>query len=114
MTPSIGRIDLVLGDILSNGPTTAKDIRTLLAAWDGTPQDVERILDALNDLLEGHGVEVIYSNNFVSRYWQQTGLVYVNTGDLYNPTVYFDTEKDRFYVGDVATPIERETQRFDT
>lgn len=48
----------------------------------------------------GYGVEAIRDECFwVDRYWQNIVLLYVNTGETYDTTLYYDVIKDIFGLG---------------
>jgi hypothetical protein len=49
-----------------------------------------------NAILEGHGIEATRGSRFISHYYQDTNLLYVNMGDAYVETVCFDTFKEKF------------------
>lgn len=64
-------------------------------------------LYAINEILEGYGIEAIQKeSNWVSHYWQDTQFLYVNMGDTYTPTIFYDTREDRFIVSDFGTVVE--------
>lgn len=61
------------------------------------PSYRELSLNALNYLLEGHGVESINNPNvFVDNYYHDCVIEYVNVGDSYYPTIYLDTINQTF------------------
>lgn len=47
-------------------------------------------LEAINEVLEGFGTEVIEVEGFIHQYYQGFGASYVNTGDTYSPTILLD------------------------
>ena len=59
------------------------------------PPRVEKILEALNELLEGYGTEVI-RGRYVDSFWRESQLAYVNMGETYAPTIGYDTEEDEY------------------
>ena len=64
-------------------------------------------LEALNEILEGYGIESIRKgSSWVSHYWQDTRFLYVNMGDTYAPTILYDTRKDKYIVSDFGTVVE--------
>lgn len=49
-----------------------------------TPSDR---MDLINDLLGGHGVEAIRSDNWFNGYWGDVCATYINFGDTYDATI---------------------------
>jgi hypothetical protein len=61
------------------------------------PRTIELILEALNELLGGHGVEAIqHEEIYVDRYHGNIVASYINTGDTYSPTILLDHIKNRW------------------
>lgn len=70
----------------------------------------ERVMEALNEVLDCHGVEAIRSEGEWDRYYGDVVAVYLNTGDTYCTTVLLDTEGE-FHVtsyGDWLEAFEQE------
>lgn len=62
-----------------------------------SPPIHDLILEALNEVLDGHGTEPISVEGvWIDRYFGETAAVYVNMGDPYLSTIIYDTEQDRF------------------
>lgn len=76
-----------------------------------TSADVDWALDLANFHLGGHGVESIKDDGWEPHYLD-IGLLYVNMGDPYKPTLMFDTRTVRFLVGNWGDYIERHARRF--
>ena len=75
---------------------------------------VDTALDTLNKEIKGYGVEPVRGRDWVSHYYQDTNLLYVNKGDTYEPTVVYDTLKDIWYVGTSwGDMIESDMKRFE-
>ena len=56
------------------------------------PSDQELEMNAINELLEGHGIESIkLEGAYVNRYWGACVATYVNMGDTYTTTIVFNT-----------------------
>ena len=97
--------------------TKAQKIRALMKGeqYDmdyGNPnpreQEIDMILDDINKILNGHGVEHIENyGNWVNHWYQNTNLLYVNMGDTYTPTIVYDTEKEQFICGDWGSIVEK-------
>lgn len=84
--------------------------RELMAA-EGRTRQVEEALELANEMLDGYGVEAI-SGNWVGGFWGDTVCLYVNMGDTYAATIFYDAIKGRFYVGDWATFLETRGDRY--
>lgn len=115
MIPSKKTIANQLGESLrkeygNNIDIQVKQIRQAMEDVTGY-KDVDRCLDTCNQILKGYGVEETRDNNH-SSYFQDIGLLYVNMGDAYVPTIIYDTRKSRFYVTCWEDIIEAEQKRF--
>ena len=67
-----------------------------------SPNDtqVDATMKYANKVMDGYGVEAVRDENiWVDRYWQNTGLLYVNKGDTYITTLCYDTDKDIYFIG---------------
>lgn len=113
--PSTKTIETMLGDILKHEygndiKKQVKDIRKAMeTAYDH--KSIDDCLDKCNEVLKGFGIESIRDNNFTG-YYGDIGLLYVNMGDTYIPTVIYDTRKDKFYVCSWGNIVEKEEKRF--
>lgn len=58
-------------------------------------------MNALNEVLEGHGVETIRGSEWDSFYGDVT-FEYINVGDSYTPTVIYDIRNDKFKLKCIA------------
>lgn len=67
---------------------------------------ISEALDAVDVLLDGHGIEHLSSVD------GSDPIAYVNMGDPYIPTVLYDYEKNRFYVTDWGAIVEGDEDRF--
>jgi hypothetical protein len=84
----------------------------------GPDRDVERFLDATTEIIGGFGShEVISPSNRSYRgYWMGAALAYINMGDPYTTTIYYEIENDAFSVGawgDWLEAAERRGLHFD-
>lgn len=71
------------------------------------PSKLDRMLDAVNLLVEGFGIEPIrQAGGDCGGYWGDIVALYVNTGDTYSGTVLFDVDRDTFYATDYGTWVE--------
>ena len=63
------------------------------------PNDAELIMNALNELLDGHGTEAIRNESaYINRYYDDCIGIYVNMGDTYITTIVYDTELNEFKI----------------
>lgn len=112
--PSTDTIRRQLKDVLGkeytdiNGPV--KQIRKAMEDANGH-KGIDTALDTINGLLHGYGVEATRDNEH-DHYYQNIGLLYVNMGDTYAPTVCYDTRKNKWYVTAWGNIVEREEKRF--
>jgi hypothetical protein len=88
----------------------AKIIRRFMQDATG-PKMIDVALDGINDVLQGYGVEGIPDAGW-HNYYCSTGLLYVNMGDTYTPTVIYDTRKSRWIIGSLGDLVERNEKRF--
>ena len=70
------------------------------AARAGTPKKVDAALELMDGYMRTHGVEAVRAPGaHVDRYYYDIVALYVNTGEPYDSTLIYDTEKERFTVG---------------
>ena len=75
---------------------------------DGVPY--KAILEVVDELMDGNGVEYIDSHADTMR--SQDGLSYVNLGDTYDTTLLYDHKTGRFSVGSWGDIVEKQPARF--
>jgi hypothetical protein len=87
---------------LMEGVLDPEEVSEATAKWVRScynePSDSEKIMSAINDVIECHGVESLSSNGDVV-------ATYCNTGDTYKPTVMYLEKECRFRImswGDYA------------
>jgi hypothetical protein len=76
-----------------------------------TASQVGQVMDAINEILGGYGVEAIRDNKWDS-YYCDIGVLYVNMGDTYVPTVIYDTRKGAWMVCSWGDLVEAQPKRF--
>jgi len=64
------------------------------------------MLAEANQLLNGHGVEYIRSEDDDQH--EAHGAYYVNMGDTYTPTLLLDLDRDRVWATDYGSWVEAE------
>lgn len=89
----------------------ANQIAEVMATRSGRYETVEEALERINKILDGSGVEVIRGRSNRGGFRRDTVLAYVNMGDLYTSTVWYDVEKDRFGVGGWGAWVEKYKRR---
>lgn len=106
---------------------TADQLQEIMDDYERLPEDeAQRLADRINrgsdpsaimqdadDLLDGHGVEAIRDHDAYDPYWGKIVAEYVNMGDMYWPTLWYDVERDEFTVTDWATYMQKLEARYD-
>lgn len=114
-TPSIKTIESRLGDVLrkeygDNIRNELTIIRNSMLKADSHNR-IDEALDAINNILGGYGVEATRDNDLTG-YYGDIGLLYVNLGDTYAPTVVYDTRSDKWIIASWSDVVERNEKRF--
>jgi len=78
-------------------PKTYKSVQKWVDRCFNEPTDIELRMEAINEILEGFGVEGI-EGKWVDSYHRENQAVYINTGDTYSLTILYDNELRRFVV----------------
>jgi len=107
MAPSIktlsARFDSVIAKKvreLMTGKTDPEDyqsVKTWLSQCYNRPSKKELIMEALNEVIGGYGVEVL-RGRYVDSYHGDIQAAYINTGDTYSATILLDHETGDFHV----------------
>lgn len=101
----------ILGKEYNDISLPVKQIREAMESAT-TDKKIDIALDTCNAILHGYGVEAIRDNQWENGYYMDIGLLYVNMGDTYIPTVVYDTRKKQWYVTSWGNIIERNEKRF--
>jgi hypothetical protein len=89
-------ISLISGDL---DPETFNQVQSWTRQCYNLPRDDELIMCAINELIEGHGVEAIrYDDMYIDSYHQDIVATYVNMGDTYNTTILLDSATGDYQV----------------
>lgn len=72
-------------------------VKRQIAECYNPPDNVDLTLTAINEVLEGYGVEAI-RGSWVDGYHGDVCALYVNLGDTYDQTVIYDTRKGEYKV----------------
>ena len=92
-----------------NSKETAGRIRALMAAT--SHKEIDQALDSMNNLLGGYGVEALRDTDW-GQYYNDIGLLYVNVGETYAPTILYDTRLEKWIVGSWGDYVEHYYKRF--
>lgn len=77
-----------------------------------TSRQADDAMEKANSIMEGYGTEAI-RGKYVSFFWQDAVAVFVNMGDTYDPTLLFDTVKDRFMVTTLGDFVESKQRAYE-
>ena len=91
-------------------PLTYSDVETWVAQCYNMPRHQELIEHAINQEIEGFGVEAIEAEGEWDRYYGPIVALYINMGDTYATTLLYDVERDSWYItscGDWVETAER-------
>lgn len=83
-------------------PDTYGTVREWIKACYHKPKTIECQMLAINEVLEGHGVEAVFGDD---PRWPD--MEYVNMGDTYTTTIVYDWTKDRFEIASWGDWVER-------
>jgi hypothetical protein len=105
--PSVKTIET----LLSIEREKALRIRSFLEDYrDGKTCNPRMALVRVDAVIKGHGVEHICSKQDTMR--EFNGLEYVNMGDPFKPTIYFDHRAGCFHVGSWGDVVQAHDYRF--
>jgi hypothetical protein len=83
-----------------------RELREALEDWrDGKGMTRNEVLSLANEVLGGHGLEQLQSEN------ERASATYVNMGDTYASTLLYDHAKGSFRATDWGTYVETEERR---
>ena len=102
---------LTIADKLNVSANQARQIRTQFEIGRDSDNKTDSVLEKCDKILGGYGVEFLRGPEWRS-YWGDTELLYVNLGDTYTATVWFDTRSNKFGVGAWGDLVERQPGRF--
>ena len=84
----------------SINPENFNTVQAWLKQCYNQPRDTELVLCAINEILDGYGIEVIETEEYIIR------ASYVNLVDSYVPTVIRDYKKGRWIINCTGDFIE--------
>jgi len=93
-------------------PNSYESVAKWVAQCYNEPRDDEKVMCALNEVLEGYGVEVIDTENsdkpyYVDSFYRYFLYEYINMGDTYDMTIVRNCETGRFYITTWGDIVER-------
>jgi|GEM_PF-2141024 len=88
-------------------PSTFDSVRKWVASCHNEPALIEQIICASNELMEGFGRETIRSTKNWDSFWCDAKFVYINMGDMYVPTLIFNTISQSFSVASISDVVDR-------
>lgn len=111
-TPSIKTINDRLRDNLAKDHVEPYQVAMIIKGLMVNEADIDKALDRINELMRGYGVESVRDNQW-GNYYLDIGLLHVNMGDSYIPTVIYDTRSGRWSVCCLGDIIDGNRKRFD-
>jgi len=93
-------------------PSIAKALAQEFKNARGDHDAVDRALDNANVAISGFGVEPINGDYHVDNYYFDIVALYVNTGDTYNGTVLYETDRERFLVTTMGDWVEQNERKY--
>ena len=113
--PSVKTITTRLGEGLRkehgvNAESKAMIIRAYMLGG-FNPAQVDLALGAINKIMGGYGVVALTDNGWDTHYCN-CGVLYVNMGDTYCPTVCYDTRKNHWMISSWGDLVENNPRRF--
>lgn len=87
-------------------PLSYKSVQLWGAQFINMPSVDELKLCAINEILEGYGIESVRTTKWKNGHWQDILCTYVNMGDAYIPTI-INHRKHGFMVSSIGDIIEK-------
>lgn len=88
-------------------PADFETVSTWIKRCHHEPAHIEQVLCAANEIMEGFGIEVIRSSKVWREFWCDARYVYINAGDVYAPTLVFNTLAQTFTIACMADLADR-------
>ncbi len=96
-------------------PMTFASVQKWVKQCYNVPTKREQVMEAANELLNGHGIEAI-KGEWQNGFWCDTRAVYVNMGDTYANTLLYDRDSACYRImswGDFVEWCERKGEKFE-
>jgi hypothetical protein len=90
----------------------ARGIRAAMKLGEAGSREASDAMEAINGILDGHGVEAVRGDYHVDRYHYDIVATYVNMGDTYNGTVLYETETGKFIVTAWGDWVEQKSKKY--
>jgi hypothetical protein len=87
-------------------PETFKSVKNWVSQCFNKPNSDEMKMCAINEVLEGYGIESVRTSKWKNGYWGDILCTYINIGDYYIPTVIHH-RKHGFMVASIGDIIEK-------
>lgn len=100
-------------DIAEVFPYLSEEMIEIISTWDESDKDADNIMQKLNFIMEGYGVEAILGAESWSDYWLDTVALYVNMGDSNENTIIYDTNKGKFRVNTFQDWVSKHREKYD-
>jgi hypothetical protein len=103
----------VLGKTKIGAVNGVRHLREVLVRWRDREIKSREMLEEVNRILEGFGIEYIRSAR--DDVYDAHGAYFVNMGDTYDPTILLDLDRNRVWAtswGDWVEAEERQGKRF--
>lgn len=81
-----------------DAPRESARIARMIAGVRGNSDKADKVLEEVDRLVAGNGVEPIRDENANDRYYGDVVALYVNMGDTYETTLLYDTVEHEFHV----------------
>jgi hypothetical protein len=92
-------------------PELIHGVSEWITACFNRPREHELVLDALNRLTGGCGIEAMeIEGRFIDSYFREVNFLYVNNGQSYDNTIMFDCDTWKYFIGttgDVTEYLDR-------
>ena len=95
-----------------DSPDNYQSVKHWCAQCYNPPPYGEKLREAINEAMGGHGIESIRQKDYLVGYYADTRYLYVNRGDTYDITLVYDTESDKFIVASWGNLVERNPDRY--
>lgn len=93
-------------------PDNFKDVKRWERQCFNRPRKNERVLCALNQLLEGFGVEAIRGGIHVDSYHGSIVASFINMGDTYDTTIILNHDSNEYQITSWGDWVERNEGRY--
>jgi hypothetical protein len=100
----IEKVNSILNGTIN--PRTFSMVQEWLDVCFYDPCSVELIMHAINQVLEGYGIESVRTSKWKNGFWCDVLCTYINMGDSYIPTVIYH-RKHGFMVASIGDIIEK-------